>query len=149
MRDSSPRSTSDRKDWTDRSWCTNPSSLDLLRVAGRSATLSALVREAWDGGELSILTRKSPLTVYGANVAVLGHVTSEELRRRLDATEIANGLGNRFLFVWVERSKRLPSGGTIPMDGLEALGVEVRHAILRARCIGMLERSPEAEALWA
>ena len=121
----------------------------LLRVAARSATLSALVREAWDGGTLSILTKKSPLTVYGANVLLLGHVTRDELVRRLDATEIANGLGNRFLFVWVERSKRLPSGGTIPVDGLEALGVEVRDAIERARCIGALERSPEAEAIWS
>jgi hypothetical protein len=121
----------------------------LLRVAGRSATLSALIREAWDGGDLAVLTRKAPLRVVGANVAVLGHVTRDELVRRLDATEIANGLGNRFLFVWVERSKRLPSGGQIPADELEALGVEVRSAVQRARTLGVLERSPQAEERWA
>jgi hypothetical protein len=121
----------------------------LLRVAGRSATLSALVREAWDGGDLAVLTRKAPLKVTGANVSILGHVTRDELVRRLDATEIANGLGNRFLFGWVERSKRLPSGGTIPADALEALGLDVRIAVQRARTLAVLERTPEAEERWA
>jgi len=31
------------------------------------------------------------------------------------------GMGNRFLFVWVERSQRLPNGGRLPLDELEAL----------------------------
>jgi hypothetical protein len=121
----------------------------LLRVAARSATLSALVREAWDGGDLAIRTRKQPLHARGANVSVLGHITAEELRRRLDGTEIANGLANRFLFVWVERSKRLPNGGNTPQDGLEALGLEVRDAIHRAQQITRLGRSDPAEAFWA
>jgi hypothetical protein len=121
----------------------------LLRVGARSATLSALVREAWDGGALAVRTRKQPLHASNASVALLGHVTSEELRRRLDATEIANGLANRFLFIWVERSKRLPSGGSMPRDELEALGVEVRDAIKHARKLGTLHRSPAAEALWS
>jgi Protein of unknown function (DUF3987) len=121
----------------------------LLRVSARSATLSALIREAWDGGLLSILTRKPPLKASGASVSIVGHVTAEELRRRLDATEIANGMANRFLFVWVERSQRLPNGGRLPLDELEVLGVRVRDAIDRARQLGILTRSPEAESRWA
>ena len=121
----------------------------LLRVGARSGTLSALIREAWDGGDLAILTRKAPLRALGANVAIVGHVTAEELRRRLDQTEIANGLANRFLFCWVERSKRLPNGGQVPFDELEMLGLRVGVAIDRARQVGPLTRSPEAEELWA
>ncbi len=120
-----------------------------LRVAGRSASLSALVRQGWDGDDLAIRTRNKPLHATGANVAVLGHVTAEELRRRLDGTEIANGLANRFLFCWVERSKRLPSGGNIPTDDLEVLGVRVGIAIDRARQLGTVTRTAEAEARWA
>jgi hypothetical protein len=120
----------------------------LLRVAGRSSTLSALIREAWDGGDLAIRTRTKPLRATGANVSVLGHVTAEELRRRLNATEVANGFANRFLFCWVERSQRLPSGGNIPIDELEVLGVRVGVAIDRARQLGSLTRSPEAEDRW-
>jgi hypothetical protein len=121
----------------------------LLRVSARSATLSALLREAWDGADLAILTRKQPLRVTNASVAILGHVTGEELRRRLDQTEIANGLANRFLLVWVERSKRLPNGGRLPDDQLERLGVRVRDAIHHARQLGTLTRSSEAEQRWS
>jgi len=121
----------------------------LLRVSARSATLSALIREAWDGGDLAILTRKQPLRATNASVALVGHVTAEELRRRLDQTEIANGMANRFLFVWVERSKRLPDGGRLPLDELEALGVRVRDAMHHARQLRTLTRSPEAEVRWS
>src|ERR1700691_6060644 len=105
----------------------------LLRVAARSASLSALVREAWDGGSLAILTRIKPLRARGASVALVGHITAEDLRRRLDSTEIANGMGNRNLFCWVERSKRLPSGGHVPQDELDVLGIRVGIAIARAQ----------------
>ena len=121
----------------------------LLRVSARSATLSALLREAWDGGVLATLTRKAPLRVTNASVSIVGHVTGEELRRRLDQTEIANGLANRFLFVWVERSKRLPNGGRLPLDELETLGVRVRDAIHDARNLGTLTRSAEAGQRWS
>jgi hypothetical protein len=121
----------------------------LLRVAARSATLSGVVREAWDGGDLAVLTRKEPLRAKGANVAIVGHVTAEELRRRLSDTEIAGGTGNRFLFAWVERSKRLPSGGQLQPDELDVLGVRVGMAIDRARELGTMVRSAEAERRWA
>ena len=121
----------------------------LLRVSARSATLSALLRDAWDGADLAILTRKQPLRATNASVAILGHVTGEELRRRLDQTEIANGLANRFLFVWVDRSKRLPNGGRVPLDEIEALGVRVRDSIERARQLGSLSRSEDAELRWS
>ncbi len=42
---------------------------------------------------------------------VIGHITADELRAELTATEIANGFANRFLFVAVKRSKLLPFGG--------------------------------------
>lgn len=119
-----------------------------LRVAGRSASLSAVVREAWDGGELRIMTRNKPLRATGTNVAMLAHITAEELRRRLSQTEIANGMANRFMMIWVERSKRLPSGGQLPQDELEVLGVRVGLTIERARQLGPLTRSAAAEARW-
>jgi hypothetical protein len=121
----------------------------LLRVGQRNATLSAIVREAWDGGDLAVLTRKAPLLVRDASVSVVGHVTAEELRRRLDQIEIANGLANRFLFFSVERSKRLPNGGALSDPDLEVLGVEVHRALERAAVLGRLERTREADDRWA
>jgi Protein of unknown function (DUF3987) len=121
----------------------------VLRVAARDASLSALIREAWDGGVLAVLTRSKPLSADGASVSILGHVTVAELGKRLSDVEIAGGTGNRCLFCWVERSKRLPSGGQVPDDELDVLGIRVGVAIDRARQIGRMARTPAAEGLWA
>jgi len=69
----------------------------LLAVISRAGcTLSANIRDAWDGGTLSVRTRQNKLHVTGAHLSLVGHITKQELLRRLDDTEIANGFGNRF-----------------------------------------------------
>ena len=83
-----------------------------LRAMERQGnTLSAVLRDAWDHGDLRTLVKNSPNRATGAHVSVIGHITADELRRYLDRTEAANGLANRFLFVCVQRSKLLPRGG--------------------------------------
>jgi hypothetical protein len=39
------------------------------------------------------------------------YVRRDDVRRYLDRTEVANGFGNRFLWICVRRSKSLPEGG--------------------------------------
>jgi hypothetical protein len=121
----------------------------LLRSASRSASLSALLRQAWDGDDLQVLTRTKPLKASGASVSLIGHVTAEELRRRLTDVEASNGFGNRLLFVGVERARRLPLGAEIPNDDLEVLGARLAAAIRRARTLGRLTFSEPAQELWA
>jgi hypothetical protein len=138
-----------RGDGVDRSVLVcEPEFARFLRVAGHSATLSALTREAWDGNDLSILTRNKQLRARGANVAILGHITADELRARLSQVEIANGLANRFLLCWVDRSQRLPHGGNIDAAALDVLSLRVADAIADASELGLLTRSPEAARLW-
>ncbi|MGH2997817.1 MAG: DUF3987 domain-containing protein [Gaiellaceae bacterium] len=122
----------------------------ILRVAERDgSTLSPVIRQAWDDGELSVLTRKKPVRARGAHIAVVAHVTEEELLARLRGVELANGFGNRFLFVAVERSKRIPDGHGLDGDEAERLGWEWRKALELARTLeGPLKRSREADALW-
>jgi hypothetical protein len=121
----------------------------VLKVAAReSATLSAILRDAWDRGNLRVITRKDPLSATGAHVVVMAHVTAEELRRNLTETEIANGLANRFLFAMVRRSKRLPHGTGLADAAVRSLGLKVRGALQRARTLGRLERTVEANDLW-
>jgi Protein of unknown function (DUF3987) len=71
-------------------------------------TLSPVMRTAWDGSDLRTLTKKSALRATAPHISFIGHITSDELRRKLDATEAANGFGNRFLWVLVKRSNVLP-----------------------------------------
>lgn len=83
-----------------------------LRVLERDGnTLSALVRQAWDKGNLRTLTKNSAAVATGAHISIIGHITADELRRYLTRTEAGNGFANRFLFCCVKRSKCLPEGG--------------------------------------
>lgn len=81
----------------------------VLKQSARSGnTLSATIRCAWDTGNLMTLTRSDPVTATGAHIAVVGHITLQELRAELTATDSANGFANRFIFACVKRSKLLP-----------------------------------------
>ena len=87
----------------------------VLKVIGREGnTLSPVLRQAWDGGSLSTIVKNAPNRATDAHVSILGHITADELRERLDTSEVSNGFGNRFLWMAVKRSKLLPDGGCIP-----------------------------------
>lgn len=122
----------------------------LLAVAAREGSiLSAVLREAWDGNVLKNRTKAFPQIATGAHISVVGHITREELLRRLTDTEAANGFANRFLFALVRRSKRLPEGGQLDPAALDDLAVQVGVAIERAYRVGVLHRDADAKELWA
>lgn len=120
-----------------------------LRVLGRDGnTLSAVIREAWDSGNLQSLTKNSAAKATGAHVSIIGHITADELRRYLDRTEIGNGFANRFLWVCVRRSKMLPEGGNLDDKALEPVVDSLVKAREFAASVGKLSRDEEALALW-
>jgi hypothetical protein len=121
----------------------------VLIVAGRDgSTLSAILRDGWDSGNLRNRTRKDPMSVDGAHISVVGHITLEELRRRLVETETANGFANRILFGCVRRTRLLPSGGHPDPDEVAQLAHRLRAAVLTARTVGLVRRSDLAEKRW-
>ena len=86
----------------------------LERMGREGNTLSTILRQAWDGDEvLNTLVKTSAAKATGAHVSVIGHITAEELQRKLTASEQTNGFGNRFLWICAKRSKHLPLGGNI------------------------------------
>jgi hypothetical protein len=119
-----------------------------LKVMTREgSTLTAIIRQAWDGPNLRVMT-KTPTVASGTHISIIGHVTSEELRRHLEDTDAANGFGNRFLWFGVRRSKFLPDGGNLNLDDLIPLLGDLRQAVSEARRIGMMSRDAEARELW-
>lgn len=127
---------------------------ELARVFGAMAregnTLSAILRELWDGGARPVrtLTKSSPLRASGAHVSIVGHVTREELLRHVGATEAGNGFANRFLWLRVRRSKLLPEGGELQTQDLARFGGQVRDALFQARQVAQMKRSDEAREVW-
>ena len=121
----------------------------LRRMNGKTNSLSAVIRDAWDSGDLRTLTKNEPMRATGAHISILGHVTREELRRELTETERANGFANRFLFLLVRRSKILPEGAPLPEGVLDNLACELREAVSFAKTVDLVERDAESRAIWA
>jgi len=122
----------------------------LLNVGRRDgATLSPIIRAAWDGDRLQVRSRAGTSVAERPHVSVLGHVTADELRAKLTETEVANGFVNRHLIVCAKRSKLLPTGGNLDERDVASLGAKVRTALAEARKVGIVRRAPDAETRWA
>jgi len=128
-----------------------PEFVSPLRMMSRDGnTLSPVIRQAWDGQKLQVLTKQCPESASNAHISIIGHITREELTREMARVDMANGFGNRFLWACVRRSKRLPDGGYIPAADFDRLAAHLKLAVEFANSLGDLEirRDPEAKALW-
>jgi hypothetical protein len=122
----------------------------VLRVMSREGnTISAIIRQAWDTGDLRVMTRNSPARATGAHVSIIGHITKDELKRNLKETETANGFANRFLWVSVRRSKLLPEGGSLSDYNCNQLIERLKEAVSWVRNEKReMARDDNARALW-
>ena len=121
----------------------------VLKVLAREGnTLSPVVRQAWDGKPLQTMVRHSPLRAREAHIAIIGHITRDELLRYLNATELANGFFNRFLLVAVDRSKLLPFGGTLQPAALTDVSKRLGTSVRFAQTAGPLTFDDHARERW-
>jgi hypothetical protein len=119
-----------------------------LRAGRREqSTLSPMLRVAWDGGKLRIMTKNSPETATDPHVSIIGHIVVEELRKLLSEADIFGGLANRFLWILSRRSRLLPDGGEL--DDLGDIVPRLAGLLAKAKATGRMKRTPAATALWA
>jgi hypothetical protein len=128
---------------------TEPEFAQVLKQCDRQGNiLSAVIRLAWDSGNLQSMTKNDAVRATGAHVSLIGHCTCEEVRRYLSVTEMASGFGNRFLWVCVQRSKVLPEGGCPDADVLDELKIRLVEAINFARRVERVGFDAVARAVW-
>jgi len=121
------------------------SALTVMQRQGN--TLSTVIRDAWDCRPvLETLTKKEPCKATKPFIAIVGHITIDELQESLDRTAMANGYANRFLMAYIQRSKELPLGGD-DVD-LTELVERTRHAIDAARAVERVTFNNSAKQLW-
>lgn len=126
-----------------------PEFANTLRVMARDgSTLSPLLRQAWDRGDLRTMTKNNPTQATGSLISIIGHITADELRRYLDRTEAANGFANRFIFLCVRRSKCLPEGGCLTEDELGPYAKRLAKALEFARTVDCVTKDDEARIIW-
>jgi hypothetical protein len=119
----------------------------VLRREGN--TLSAILRDAWDHGDLVVATKMASMRATGAYLSFIGHITEEELRHELTGMQAANGFANRFLWFAVRRGQVLDWPRPLPLAERVRLSAKLAGAISRARTIGAMEMTPQARAGWA
>lgn len=121
----------------------------VIRVLSRdNNTLSAVLRDAWDGNALRSLV-KNPYGTAEAHVTIVGHITPVELARYLTTTEAANGFGNRFVWLLVRKAGDVDDEEALNEGQLGYLGDLLAGALDDAReHLSLLRRDDEARALW-
>jgi len=126
-----------------------PELASVLKASSREAnTLSPVLRNAWDGRVLQVITKHDPARASAAHVSIIGHITQAELIRHVSDLEMANGFLNRFLLIAVRRSQLLPEGGTPDQMALAPLVNRLRDAVRSARSDRALDLDAAARTLW-
>lgn len=126
-----------------------PEFATVLKAVGRDQnTLSPVLRAAWDGRPLALLTRTAPAKASAAHLAVVGHITAAELAHHLGGVEIANGLLNRFLLLACRRARLLPEGANPDPLARSALPVTLAANLASATSAGRLRLNPKARKAW-
>lgn len=70
--------------------------------------ITEVIREAYDSGNLSVLTRNNPLTATNTNVSIIAQSTIEEFKNTLKGVDCDNGFYNRFVFCKASRAHVIP-----------------------------------------
>jgi hypothetical protein len=122
----------------------------LHAVRRDGSTLGPIIKNSWDGRDpLGTVTKHTKSRATGAHVSIIGHITSPELRKLLDQISIAGGLGNRFLFACVRRTRQLPFGGNLSDEDVAKLAALIQDRLIVARGIGEVGWNNEGADAWA
>lgn len=121
--------------------------MQVLRREG--SKLSAVLRDAFDGSDLAVLTRGASLKATEPHVSIIAHVTAEELRSLMRSVDAFNGFANRFLFIASKRSKLLPLGRPLDVENINPILQEIKDGIEFGKNIGRFEIAETAKELFA
>lgn len=117
-------------------------------MARQGNTLSTVLRDSWDHGRLSNLTKNSPDKCDNAHVSLLVHITIEELKQKMAEVDTWNGFANRFLWFAVKRSKFLDDPQIMPDSVMNPLVQKLKAAVDFGRKPLQVVKDEKAKALW-
>ena len=92
-------------------------------------TLSAALRDGWDGMSMKPATKTSRLWATDPHIALIGAVTPSELLSLLASRDLTNGFANRFMMFWAERTKMMAFPTATPQEVVDALAQRVLEVL--------------------
>ncbi|WOP15915.1 hypothetical protein [Ottowia sp. SB7-C50] len=105
-----------------RLWVVESEFANVLHQGRRDGnTLSAALRDCWDGIDLKPATKSNRLYASDPHVCLSGAISPGELTSLMSARELTNGFANRFLMTWAERTRMLPFPEETPQAVVEQL----------------------------
>ena len=105
-----------------RLWVVESEFANVLHQGRRDGnTLSAALRDCWDGVDLKPATKSNRLYASDPHVCLSGAISPSELTGLMSTRELTNGFANRFLMIWAERTRMLPFPKETPQAVVEHL----------------------------
>lgn len=96
-------------------------------------TLSAALRDCWDGRDLAPLTKRERVRASKPHVCLVAHVPPRELLELVEDRQISNGFLNRYLILWSERRRLVPFPQRTPDDKLHGWASDLCAALTWVR----------------
>lgn len=125
---------------------------DLLKVSARYKSFGKAIRRSWEGASISSRTKEAVIHVDAPHVSIIGNVTPAEFAGSIGKADRAGGTLNRFLCLFVERSKKIKLSEQISANAWSELMRpfvrEFRNAVTFARDVEEVTVSRSAMVLW-
>jgi hypothetical protein len=102
----------------------------LVSMKRRGNTLSNIIRCMYDGHPLAPITKTNKISSTGHHVAIIAHITQDELLNKIPKEELYNGFVNRFLWMCVRRPKLCPFPEVMDQDQMIRFRAEILKILL-------------------
>ena len=124
-----------------RLWVIESEFANVLHQTKRDGnTLSAALRDCWDGVTLKPATKSNRISASHPHVSMSVAVTTAELLSLIEQRELSNGFANRFLTIFSERTRLVAFPQSTPGEQVDELARRVADVLTFARAGRWAER---------
>lgn len=114
-----------------RVWIVESEFANVLHQSKRDGnTLSAALRDAWDGSSIKPATKNFAVWASNPHIGIHACITPSELLGLIQSRDLSNGFANRFLIIWAEKTRNLAFPLPTPKEVLNDL-VDRTQKIIR------------------